>query len=140
MTNETNASARDALEARIEAMESGYEFMLAYAAQGRRTDRDAGGTHGVRTHLEKMARALDGLAGVARACADEQAPGQAREAAEFFAAIETDAARARAIVKLVLGQSDISSQLVDNLNASIHVRALLTDLFIVDEALKPKRE
>jgi len=29
----------------------------------------------------------------------------------------------------------MSSQLVDNLNANIHLRALLTDLFLVDEAL-----
>jgi hypothetical protein len=36
----------------------------------------------------------------------------------------------------VLAQPAISSQLVDNLNASIHVRALLTDLFLLDEALK----
>jgi len=28
---------------------------------------------------------------------------------------------------------------IDNLNASIHVRALLTDLFLVDEILKPQR-
>ena len=30
----------------------------------------------------------------------------------------------------------ISSQMVDNLNASIHLRALLTDVFLVDEVLK----
>jgi hypothetical protein len=36
----------------------------------------------------------------------------------------------------VLAQPTISSQLVDNLNASIHLRALLTDLFLIDEALK----
>jgi hypothetical protein len=29
--------------------------------------------------------------------------------------------------------------LIDNLNASIHLRALLTDLFLVDEILKPQR-
>jgi hypothetical protein len=40
-------------------------------------------------------------------------------------------------VRLVLARADIGSQLVDNLNASIHLRALLTDLFVVDEALKP---
>ena len=32
--------------------------------------------------------------------------------------------------------ASISSQVVDNLNASIHVRALLTDLFLIDEILK----
>ena len=35
-----------------------------------------------------------------------------------------------------IAQPSISSQLVDNLNASIHVRALLTDLFLIDEILK----
>jgi hypothetical protein len=29
--------------------------------------------------------------------------------------------------------------LIDNLNASIHLRALLTDLFLIDEILKPQR-
>jgi hypothetical protein len=33
-----------------------------------------------------------------------------------------------------LAQRAIGSQLVDNLNASIHLRALLTDLFLIDEA------
>ena len=32
--------------------------------------------------------------------------------------------------------SGIASLLVDNLNATIHLRALLTDLFLVDQALK----
>ncbi len=39
-------------------------------------------------------------------------------------------------MRLVLAQPGISSQLVDNLNASIHLRALLTDIFLVDEVLK----
>ena len=29
-----------------------------------------------------------------------------------------------------------SSQLVDNMNANIHLRALLTDLFLIDEIIK----
>jgi hypothetical protein len=33
-------------------------------------------------------------------------------------------------------QPSIGSQLVDNLNASIHLRALLTDLFLLDAVLK----
>jgi hypothetical protein len=36
----------------------------------------------------------------------------------------------------VLGKQDLSSQLIDNLNASIHLRALLTDIFLIDEILK----
>jgi len=46
---------------------------------------------------------------------------------------------AQAAVRLVLAQPSITSPLVDNLNASIHVRAMLTDLFLVDEVLKARR-
>ena len=133
-------SPRADLEQRIEAIESGYEFMLAYAAQGRETDKGAGAGRSVREYLERMAAALDGLGAVVSACAAAVDPALAHESAAFFAAVSTDANVARAAVRLVLARADISSQLVDNLNASIHLRALLTDLFVVDEALKPARK
>jgi hypothetical protein len=60
------------------------------------------------------------------------------DCAAFFNALDRDAAIAVAAVRLVLAQSAISSQLVDNLNASIHLRAVLTDIFLLDEAFKPK--
>jgi hypothetical protein len=127
----------DDLRQRIEAIETGYEFMLAYAAQGRQTDKGGGSGSKVREHLNGMVAALDGLGAAATAAAravDGELPkvGQA-----FFAAVESDAAIARAALRLVLARADISSQLIDNLNASIHLRALLTDLFVVDEALRP---
>jgi len=50
--------------------------------------------------------------------------------------VDRDALDASAGIQLVLAQPAIGSQLIDNLNASIHLRALLTDLFLVDEALK----
>ena len=50
--------------------------------------------------------------------------------------LEGDTRSSRAAIQLVLSQRSISSQLVDNLNASIHLRALLTDLFLLDELLK----
>jgi hypothetical protein len=42
-------------------------------------------------------------------------------------------------MELVLAQPAIGSQLIDNLNASIHLRALLADLFLVTEALEARR-
>jgi len=39
----------------------------------------------------------------------------------------------------VLAQSSISSQLVDNFERSIHLRALLTDIFLIDEIFKSGR-
>ena len=54
----------------------------------------------------------------------------------FVEVLDHDARNARAAVRLVLAQPSIGSQLVDNLNASSHLRAVLTDLFLLDEALK----
>ena len=56
----------------------------------------------------------------------------------FIDVLDRDARSALAAVRLVLAQPSISSQLIDNLNASIHVRALLTDLFLIDEILKTR--
>ena len=127
------------LQQRIEAIETGYEFMLAYAAQGRETDKGAAAGRNVREYLDKMVAALDGLSPVIQARATALDPALPKAGAAFFAAVEADAKIALAALRLVLARADISSQLVDNLNASIHLRALLTDLFVVDEALKPPK-
>jgi hypothetical protein len=128
------------LEQRIDAIESGYEFLLAYAAQGRESDKGAAAGRNVREFLENMQTALESLGAVVVACAQRADPELAVSCAAFFAAVDGDARIAQAVVRLVLARPDISSQLVDNLNASIHLRALLTDLFVVDEALKGPRK
>lgn len=128
------------LDQRIEAIETGYEFMLAYAAQGRETDKGAAAGRNVREYLDKMVAALDGLALAIAARARALDPKLLHSCAAFFAAVEADALIALGAIRLVLAREDISSQLVDNLNASIHLRALLTDLFVVDEALKPAKK
>jgi hypothetical protein len=129
----------DDLKQRIEAIETGYEFMLAYAAQGRQTDKGAAAGRNVREYLDKMTAALDGLTPVVDACARGVDAALPKTGAAFFAAVDSDARIALSALKLVLARDDISSQLIDNLNASIHLRALLTDLFIVDEVLKPAK-
>jgi hypothetical protein len=129
----------DDLHERIEAIEQGYEFMLAYAAQGRQTDKGAAAGRNVREYLDKMAAALEGLSIVVDACASERDPELPKKGAAFFAAVDSDARIALAAIRLALAREDISSQLVDNMNASIHLRALLTDLFVVDEVLKPAK-
>ena len=118
------------LAERIETVEQAYEFMLAYAAQGRE-DEDGGS---VREFLDRAAAALEGLAAAARPNVQDSASRQAFAA--FLEVLDDDARKAGAALRLVLAQKSITSQLVDNLNASIHVRALLTDVFLIDEALK----
>ena len=135
----SSRSPRADLEQRIEAVESGYEFLLAYAAQGRDTDKGAAAGRNVRDYLEKMSAALEGLGAVIASCAAAVDPTLAATSAAFLAAVDADAHVARGALRLVLARPDISSQLIDNLNASIHLRALLTDLFILDEALKPPK-
>src|SRR5882672_9139275 len=123
----SDGGPRADLEQRIEAIESGYEFMLAYAAQGRDTDKGAAAGRNVRDYLARMSTALDGLGDVVVACAASVDSDLATAAAAFFAAVDADARVANGAVRLALARPDISSQLVDNLNASIHLRALLTD-------------
>jgi hypothetical protein len=118
----------------IDVIEETYEFMLAYAAQGRRREEDDAGA-GIR---ERLTRAEAALAIIASAKAEEVGPtwqggGASRE---FFDVVKQDAARASAAFRFVMAQPAIGSQIVDNLNASTHVRTLLTDLFLLDEALK----
>ncbi|MGD8323653.1 MAG: hypothetical protein PVF50_04740 [Gammaproteobacteria bacterium] len=130
-------NSRARLDQCVDTIESGYEYFLAYAAQGRRTDRDTGAaTSEVRSHLEKMIAAMDELDSVVRDCAGTAATDVLESSGAFFDAVAEDAAKAAGALRLTLARSDISSQLIDNLNASIHVRALLTDLFIIDEALR----
>ena len=61
--------------------------------------------------------------------------------APVFVSGASMAGRIRIAVALafVLAQPGISSQLIDNLNASIHLRSLLTDLFLIDEIFKGQR-
>lgn len=127
---------RAELSKRIDTIESGYEFMLAYAAQGHESDASAGPNQNIRQYLTSMASALDGLGTLSTAVAETLQRQYVETYRSFLQALEADAHKAQAAVKLVLAQRSISSQLIDNLNASIHLRALLTDLFLIDEAFK----
>jgi hypothetical protein len=130
----STAGKGGALAERISEIEEAYEFMLAYAAQGHQRGRE--GDH-IRDYVKRADAALDGVAEAALAAA--LAAGA--DPAVFRPFIDTlgdDARKARGGLSLALDQRAIGSQLVDNLNASIHLRALLTDLFLLDEAIASK--
>lgn len=116
------------LAARIETIERGYEYLLAYAAQGRQDDA---GTE-LRTTLSGMHAAMTGMAGALRAGFGGLPPDCGAE--DFLQAVERDIAVARGAIGIVLSRRHIASLLVDNLNASVHLRALLTDLFLLEQA------
>jgi hypothetical protein len=120
---------------RCEAVEQCYEFLLAYAAQGLPTDQGSASGGQVREFLQRAVNALAGLAETCAIAVRERALEPAEKYLAFFAVLDRDARDSLAAIELVLAQAAISSQLIDNLNASIHLRALLTDLFLVDEIL-----
>ena len=120
---------------RIDAIEEAYEFFLAYASQGLPSDHTGDTGRQVREYLKRCDAALNGLGDPILAFAAQAGLDQAPYRA-FVAVIERDARDASAAIQLVLSLPAIGSQVIDNLNASIHLRALLTDLFLIDEALK----
>lgn len=114
------------LENEIEVIEAGYEFLLAFAAQGRPPQVESGPGPHARTELTAM---LDAMKKAGEALAGSSN--------DFDQVIVADLKKAIAAVGFVLAQPKIGSEVVDNLNASIHLRTVLTDFFLYSEAFKP---
>jgi hypothetical protein len=125
---------------RCEAVEECYEFMLAYAAQGLASDEGSKSGGQVREFLRGAVSALTGLAEACAAAVREEELEPADKYTAFLAVLDRDSRDSLAAIELVLAQPVISSQLIDNLNASIHLRALLTDLFLIDEILRKHKK
>ena len=128
--------ARAELSRRSDAIEGGYEMMLAYAAQGLASDQGAANSAQLRDHLQRFDTALTGLAPAYREAAAALGVGPKEALEGLLKTLEADGAFTQSALRMVLGQPGISSQMIDNLNASIHVRALLTDVFVIDELLR----
>lgn len=112
--------------------------MLAYAAQGLAGDAGSQSGGQLREFLTRAVAAMSVLSDLFSKVVEREALEPADRYRAFLAVIDGDARNALAAMQLVLAQPSISSQLIDNLNASIHLRALLTDLFLIDEILKRK--
>lgn len=124
------------IQERCNAIEECYEFMLAYAAQGLAGDEANRSDQQVRDFIGRAVQALSGLAESYANTINEENLSPVERHRAFLAVLDRDARDSLAAMELVLNQPVISSQLIDNLNASIHLRALLTDLFLIDEILK----
>ena len=131
-------SANEELKARIDTIEESYEFFLAYAAQGVSGEQATKSTGQVREFLHRSEVALTELADLFGGLVDEKKVANPDAYHDFIKVLRLDANHALAAVRLVLAQKTISSQMVDNLNAMIHLRALLTDVFLIDEIINPR--
>lgn len=121
----SDVASADLAEA-LDVIEETYEYMLAYAAQGRVNDTDTS-SGSIRDYLERSDRALGVIASA-------ELSGDA--ARKFLEVMRQDAVKAGAAIRMVLARPAITSQLIDNLNASVHLRTLLTDIFLLDETLE----
>ena len=122
----------ETIRAHIERIEEAYEFMLAYAAQGR-SDEGAGpdGAH-IRTFLSQFDAAATAIMGEL-----DTVPGADDEASAFLAALKADSAIVTSVLRSMLARDGITSEVVDNANGLIAVRSYLTGLFFLDKALLP---
>jgi hypothetical protein len=121
---------------RCDLIEECYEFLLGYAAQGLASDEGSSAGLEVRTHLQRASEALIGLTESCRQAISRNELEPAEKYNAFCSTLQRDTGDSLAAIDLVLAQPSISSQLIDNLNASSHLRALLTDLFLLGEILR----
>ena len=130
------------LKSNVDIVEETYEYCLAYAAKGVNAQMAPSNDNEVRLRLENLATALPKLVECFLRLVeeDERAKALREDYQSFVDVLDRDADAALAAVRLVLAQPGITSQIVDNLNGMIHLRALLTDVFLVDEMLRPDAE
>lgn len=122
----------ETIRGQIERIEEAYEFMLAYAAQGR-SDEGGGpdGAH-IRTFLNQFDDAATAVEGEL-----DTVPGAENEASAFLAALKADSAVVTSVLRTMLARDRITSEVVDNANGLISVRSYLTGLFFLDKSLLP---
>lgn len=133
MTGTIDHDAAVVVRQAIEVVEEAYEFMLAYAAQGRKREGEAEGVSKIRQYLTRLAGALDDMREAAPAVLTSEASQPFRD--RFL----DDIAVTRSVVALLLERPSITSDMVDNTNGLIAVRAFLTDLFFIDQTVLPPR-
>ena len=124
---------------RCDVIEECYEFLLGYAGQGLPTDSGSQSGSQVRQFLKRASEAMESIADSCSQIVTKLGLEQEDRYRAFIAVIDRDAKTSLAAFELILAQPNISSQLVDNLNASIHVRALLTDLFLIGETFRSRK-
>ena len=122
------------IEERCDAIEESYEFMLGYAGKGLPGDEGSQ----IRNYLQRAAGAITGLAKSFSDLIEKQQIEPKERYEAFLTVLDRDARDSLAAIELVLVQTAISSQLIDNLNASIHLRALLTDIFLLHGILRDR--
>ena len=118
----------------IDQIEEAYEFMIAYAAQGRKQEPETEGASQIRGYLERFRQSLDTIRQSIPAMMSEHA-----NSAAFAERFSSDLDVMQSVLDLIVSRDSISSDMIDNTNGLISVRSLLTDLFFIDQVVLPPR-
>jgi hypothetical protein len=117
----------------INQIEESYEFMLAYAAQGRQNESDTEGASQIRGFLQLFQDALTIIDIETPRLLPAHSPG-----ADYADHLLSDSKTMSAILDLLLGRENITSDMVDNTNGMISVRSFLSNLFFIDQVIVRK--
>lgn len=132
MTDVIEQAAR--IRAGFDKIEEAYEFMLAYAAQGRKREvEEGGGESQIRQYIKRFHAALEDIE---EAIADGLG---GPDGAAFTARFRDNLIVLRSVLAILLGRPSLTSDMIDNTNGLIALRAFLTDIFFIDQAVLPPR-
>ena len=119
----------------FDIIEEAYEFMLAYAAQGRKSEESkSSGPSQIRQFLLRFRTATQELVDMMEDLKDDDDVG-----AEFLRRWLDDARCIRSVIGLLLAQPSINSEMIDNTNGLLVMRSFLTDIFFADQVMLPGR-
>jgi len=118
----------------IDRIEKCYEFMLAYAMDGRHRDPS-------RTEIREIRSCLQDLDGAMKEIG-YCAPQMFRDGlmGPFARRFLADLSVVRSALAMALERSSISAAMVENLNEMITVQSFLSDLFFIDQVMLNPRE
>lgn len=123
-----------AIRAAIDRLGEGREFLLAYAAQSRRSEAGEGdGESPIRQYLHLMAEALETLS-------DRIGDGlSGPECVGFDQRVIQDIDTVSAVVAILVSRPSISSEMVNRANDLAAMRSLLGELVFIDRVVLPPR-
>ena len=115
---------------KIERIEEAYEYMLAYAAQGR-ADEGAGADGAqIRTFINQFNLSLKELDSFTSDISKE-----VPDADDFIDCFKSESKVMGSVLKVLLAKKNLSSEVIDNTNGLISVRTYLTSLFFIDKSI-----
>ena len=114
----------------IEKVEEAYEYMLAYAAQGRADEGEGAEGVQIRIFIKQFLSSIEVLAGSLESLSKSSV-----ELKTYIDSFNGESDIMASVLKIILANDNISSEVIDNANGLISVRSYLTSLFFIDKSI-----